>query len=160
MEIEIIQTSAYEDKLSPTREFGLILNRVLSVIKMVHWYTDIYDEHIILGKLYDDLSDLFDKLQEEIIICTKDSAIPFPSFGGVELPDNIGPDKEDVFTDCRNNLKYYHITTDAIKIILTSLELNNFISNVKSGIPNTIDDIMTRINKSNYLLEMIKHEKK
>jgi hypothetical protein len=45
---------------------------------------------------------------------------------------------------------------NAIRNILTSLEFNNYISSVKSGLNNTKEDILSRINKADYLLAMIK----
>jgi hypothetical protein len=34
---------------------------------MTHWFTNDYNTRIIIGNLYDNLSELFDTLMEEII---------------------------------------------------------------------------------------------
>ena len=79
MEIEIIQ-SIEPDNLQTTKNFAIILNRFVSNIKMCHWYANNYDLHIITGDLYNDLVELFDKLQEEIIGTCKEGNVSFPEF--------------------------------------------------------------------------------
>ena len=151
MEIEIITIN--EDPLKETKGFGIGLNKSLSNIKMVHWYSSRYERHIILGKLYDDLSDLFDKLQEEIIGTTNEYRVSFPMFESYfSNLDNISNTINENNEDC---LDCYYETVNIIKNVLTSLEFNNFITTVKSGINNTKEDIITRINKANYLLSMV-----
>ena len=151
MEIEVITTSAVESNLDPTRQFGIILNKSLSIIKMLHWYASNYNVHKILNNLYDDLSDLFDKLQEEVIgTCSEYNAL-FPVFNAnlFEI-ENI-----EEYRGNEHSMECYYDTVNKIKQILTSLEFNTYVSSVKSGINNTRDDIITEINKANYLLSMV-----
>ena len=152
MEIEIITTTAVENILDPTRNFGIILNKSLSIIKMLHWYASNYNVHKILNNLYDDLSDSFDKLQEEIIGTSAEYNVIFPSFSSMLFQlDNIDAYKGDSYS-----MDYYYQNVNNIKDMLTSLEFNNYISNVKSGLANTREDIISTINKANYLLSMVK----
>ena len=152
MEIEIITTTAVENVLDPTRNFGIILNKSLSIIKMLHWYASNYNVHKILNNLYDDLSDSFDKLQEEIIGTSAEYNVIFPSFSSILFQlDNIDAYKGDSYS-----MDYYYQNVNNIKDMLTSFEFNNYISNVKSGLANTREDIISTINKANYLLSMVK----
>ena len=151
MEIEIIRTQV-NDSLDSSRSFGIQLNKAVSVIKMLHWYVCDHNIHEILGDLYDDLTDLFDKLQEEIIGTSKEYNEIFPSFNSTLFQlENI-----DDYRDNETIMSYYNKTADDIKVILTSIEFNGYIANVKSGLNNTKEDILSRINKANYLLSMVK----
>lgn len=152
MQIEIIRTSE-EDPLTPTKRFGVFLNRTLSTIKMLHWYVNIYDVHVILGDLYEDLAELFDKLQEEIIGTIKYSNhLMFPDFqGGLIQDENFN-----TLVDDETVISHYYQTVDVVKEILTSFDFDAFVKDSKSGINNTKEDILTRINKTNYLLSLIK----
>jgi hypothetical protein len=153
MEIELITTSAVEDPLDTSRTFGVFLNKVTTVIKMTHWYAKDHNAHVILGDLYDDLSELFDKLQEEIIGTVQSDNAIFPMFSDIHIVDL---EDAQVFVGDHNSYVYYFDTVETVKNILTSLEFNNFVATVKSGIPNTREDIISRINKTNYLLSMVK----
>jgi DNA-binding ferritin-like protein len=151
MEIEIITTSAVETPLDPTKKFGIVLNNATSVIKMLHWYVLDHNVHEILGDLYNDLTDLFDKLQEEIIGTCKNSSVLFPLL-------NMEIDINDISAYINNEsiLNEFGNVSNAIKEVLTSLEFTNYISNVKSGINNTKEDIISTLNKAEYLLAMVK----
>jgi DNA-binding ferritin-like protein len=153
MQIEIIQISE-NDPLTPTKNFGVILNRTLSTIKMLHWYVKIYDVHVILGDLYDDLGELFDKLQEEIIgtVNERSSSIEFPNF----KIDIIQDENFNSYVDDETVISHYYQTVDVIKDILSSFEFDIFVKDSKTGLNNTKEDILTRINKTNYLLSLIK----
>jgi len=151
MEIEIITTSAVESPLDPTKKLGIVLNKATSVLKMLHWYILDHNAHEILGELYDDLTDLFDKLQEEIIGTSKGGNALFPL-----LEMQIPIDDISAYTNNQSIMDEYVNVMNAIRNILTSLEFNNYISSVKSGLNNTKEDILSRINKSDYLLAMIK----
>jgi hypothetical protein len=152
MEIEIITTTAVQSSLDPTRVFGIILNKATSTIKMLHWYVLDYNTHEILGDLYDDLTDLFDKLQEEIIGTSKEYSVTFPSFN----ISDIQLEHIEMYQDNQVIINYYYNLANLIKDMLTSLEFNNYVTSVKSGINNTKEDILSRINKTNYLLSMVK----
>jgi DNA-binding ferritin-like protein len=152
MEIDIITTTAVQSTLDPTRVFGIILNKATSTIKMLHWYVVDPNAHEILGELYNDLTDLFDKLQEEVIGTSMEYSIVFPSFNinGIQL-EHI-----EMYQNNQVIIDYYYNLANLIKDMLTSLEFNNYVTSVKSGINNTKEDILSRINKTNYLLSMIK----
>jgi DNA-binding ferritin-like protein len=152
MEIEVITTTAVESNLDPTRNFGIILNKAVSIIKMCHWYVCDHNAHEILGDLYDDLSVLFDKLQEEIIGTTKEYNSVFPMFNSTLIQlDHI-----EAYRENNTILDYYYNVANVTKQILTSMEFNQYITTVKSGLTNTKEDIISSINKANYLLSMIK----
>jgi hypothetical protein len=151
MEINVITTSAVSSSLDPTRVFGIILSKALSNIRMMHWFVLDHNAHEILGDLYSDLSDLFDKLEEEIIGTSKEYDVIFP----LHDVNCIKIDQIQVYQNNQSIIDCYFDVVNTIKNLLTSLEFNNYTNNVKSGIGNTKEEIISRINKSNYLLSMI-----
>jgi len=151
MEVTIITSTEYS--LDPTRYFGILLSKSLSVIHMLHWYAKDYNVHEILGDLYEDLDNLFDKFQEEIIGTSKQESVLFPSFS----PDSFTLDKPELFAgDHEEMMEVYHMTAVKLSAIFLSRELANYIDSVSSGLNNTKEDIISRINKANYLLGMIR----
>jgi DNA-binding ferritin-like protein len=138
--------------LDPTRSFGLALNKALSKIKMVHWYVMCYNAHKIIGKLYEDLSDLVDKLQEEIIGTSRNQNIIFPqiSCNLFELEDITQYQTQD-----KDIMSCYYDTTQKIQNMISSQEFDNYINSVSSGLNNTKEEILSAINKTNYLLSLI-----
>lgn len=151
MEINVITTSAVQSSLDPTRVFGIILTNALSNIRMMHWFVLDHNAHEILGDLYSDLSDLFDKLEEEIIGTSKEYDVIFP----LHDPACIKIHNIAAYQNNQSIIDHYFETVNGVKNLLTSLEFNNYTNNVKSGISNTKEEIISRINKSNYLLSMI-----
>lgn len=151
MDITIITTK--EDfSLDTTKYFGILLSKSLSIIHMVHWYIKNHNVHEILGELYEDLDGLFDKLQEEIIGTSQEQGKLFPSFSTESLTlDNVDQYPE----NNRDLIDTYYKTVVKITAILSSLEFINYIESVDSGINNTKEDILSRINKANYLLSMV-----
>jgi DNA-binding ferritin-like protein len=147
MQIEIIRTTE-NTNISSTVEFGKLLNNILSNIKMLHWYTTDYNVHIILGELYESLSQLFDNIQEEIIGTVKSNNVQFPSFNSNDVILN-DIDQES------NNVDCFFDYGEKIKNIFSSVDFNNFLNSTISGINNTKEEIISSINKSNYLLSMI-----
>ena len=82
---EVIITQVSVDRSSQpeidnTKNFGIILSEISSIIHLIHWYIPDINIHTLMGDLYEDLNGLFDKLQEEIIGTSKTQDIPFPSF--------------------------------------------------------------------------------
>ena len=149
----IQQNNIIIGSLDTTRQFATFLLRGLSSIQMIHWYTNDYNTHKIMGDLYDDLKELFDELQEEIIGTAKSSNVGFPQIQyATTCCCNETPKYKD---DNLNILNIYYDLYNSITNVLLCEELNSYISNVKSGIPNTIDGIITRLNKTNYLLSII-----
>jgi hypothetical protein len=152
MDITIIAKSV-EHTLDPTRYFGIVLSKSLSIIHMVHWYVTDFNIHQILGDLYGTLDDLFDKLQEEIIGSSKLQSVVFPSFS----PECLNLDDADQFKgDNCALIETYQKTSVKLTAILSSREFANYIDSVDSGINNTKEDILSALNKTSYLLSMIK----
>jgi DNA-binding ferritin-like protein len=144
MNLEIIKINKIDNNLETTKLFGLLLNNILSNIKMMHWYTDNYNVHKILGEDYDTLSDLFDKIQEEIIGTSKESQIIFPMINSNSL-DNI---------DYTNIIESYKNIVTHLKNNLNGLEFNNYLTSVSTGINNTKEEIISEVNKTLYLLSL------
>ena len=147
MQIEIIRTTG-NTNISSTVEFGKLLNNILSNIKMLHWYTCDYNVHLILGELYESLSQSFDNIQEEIIGIVKSNNVQFPTFNSNDVILN-DIDQES------NNVDCFFDYSEKIKNIFSSVDFNNFLNSTVSGINNTKEEIISSINKSNYLLSMI-----
>lgn len=151
MNIEIIKTSNLDSSLDSVRIFGIILNKTNSIVRMLHWFVTDYNAHEILGELYSDLNDLFDALQEEIIGTSKKCNVVFPKFNiTINQLENI-----DQYNDNENMIDVYYNLSDNIKCLLTSLEFNDYTTKVKSGINNTKEEIISRLNKTDYLLSML-----
>jgi DNA-binding ferritin-like protein len=153
MEIEIIKINSETDVLDSTREFGILLKQIQSYIHMVHWYSNDYQVHLIIGDLYESLDDLFDKLQEEIIGTSKIQNINFPKFTCNLNLNDINQFKGDI----QNIVNTYNSVAIFIKKILTSIEFNGYVTSVKSGINNTKEDIISTFNKTDYLLSLINY---
>jgi hypothetical protein len=151
MEIQII-TQKIENSFDNSKEFGLILMKTLTLLKMIHWYIDDYNSHRIFGKLYDKLNDLTDSLQEEIIGISKiNENTLFPKFninGFLSVTDS------DIF--CSTNLfEIYNSVYLELSGILTSSEFKSFISENRSGVNNTVEEILSTFNNANYLLSLV-----
>jgi DNA-binding ferritin-like protein len=140
------------NSLDTTREFGLFLNKLTSSIKMAHWYTQDYNIHKILGKLYDNLNNLFDKMQDEIIGTSKTSNVFFPKLN--LIVDNI--ESLENYQDDQKIINVFDQIKMTLKNLLCSLEFIQYVDSVQSGINNTKEEIISELNKTEYLLSMIK----
>lgn len=149
MEIEIIRISPKNN----TIDFAVFLNNFLNKVKILHWYTSNFDLHKILNEVYDNLNENFDKLQEEIIGTSNMYESKFPIFDFKSTQILI--DDYSFLNSDRDIVSFYKKITLEFKNILNSIEFNNYISSVQSGINNTKEDIMSEINKSLYLISMI-----
>lgn len=155
MEIQILKPQNLINSMDSNREFGIFLLKVQATIHAIHWYVLNYNAHKILGSLYEDIDELFDKLQEEIIGTCREYNVVFPKIN-FQIPI-LNLDDVCKFND--DNSQILNIYFDVVKeflTVLTSLEFNNFLTQVKSGIKNTVDEIISRFNKTNYLLSLIK----
>ena len=70
MNIEIVKINPekdvyFESSLDSVRNFGIILNKTSSIIKMLHWFIKDYNTHKIFGDLYSNLIELFDNDNDE-----------------------------------------------------------------------------------------------
>lgn len=155
MEIEIIKATSIEVEIpeqTNTKYFALFLLKSLSYLRLLHWYTDNFNYHSIVGELYESLDNLFDKFQEEIIGTSSNSNIPFPGFS----PDSINLDEIiETPTDLNSFLDCFQKTTTLLRAYLNSPELSNYIESVPSGLNNTKEEIISAINKATYLLNMV-----
>lgn len=144
------QTSV-QNTLDSVRTFGVFLNKSLSILRMTHWFTNDYNTHIIIGNLYDDLSELFDNLIEEIIGTTRQQGILFPvlSLNAIDS-DNISS------YSCESNIETFNKTCQLILANINSNEFKSYTDNIISGINNTREEIISKINKTNYLLSLVK----
>jgi DNA-binding ferritin-like protein len=148
MNITIISSTESPD-LGSTKYFGIVLNKALTIIRMLHWYVDDHNIHEILGSLYEDLNDLFDKFQEELIGTSFSENIPLPGFSPFCLDiENIDQFKEDI----GSVLEVYNQTAIKIIAMISSQEIGNYIASVQSGLNNTREEIISRFNKTSYLL--------
>lgn len=148
----VVCNSQIENSLDSTRNFGIALNKVLTSIKMVHWYTEDYNAHKILGNLYESLSDLFDNLQEEIIGTSKQQNKLFPQINFELDSDNI----QNYIPVNGINMETYYKSVQTLFYVLESSEFNAYVESVSSGINNIKEEILTSVNKTNYLLSMVK----
>lgn len=147
MEIEIIKIQTNNNTL----QFAHYLNNFLSNVKLLHWYTVNINLHKVLGEVYETTSDLFDKLQEEIIGISNIEKINIPF-----NKNNLNLFDESVLANDEMILKNYVIISSNIKDFLTCQDFKNYTSSIKSGINNTSEEIISSINKSLYLIDMIK----
>lgn len=143
--------SQIENSLDSTRKFGISLNKVLTTIKMVHWYTENYNAHKVLGNLYESLSDLFDNLQEEIIGTSRQQNKLFPQINFELDSDNI----QNYIPVNGVNMETYYKSVQTLFYVLESPEFKAYVESVSSGINNIKEEILTSVNKANYLLGLI-----
>jgi DNA-binding ferritin-like protein len=147
MNIEYIVSTDSIDTIT-IFDFCEYLNTVLSNIKMCHLFTDNYNFHKIFDKTYQKLSNIFDSLQEELIEIAFDKNFKINNPYKVSFIENCD------YYDC-----YYQSTQDLILSLSSNLDLN-FLSTLNhNGVQNIIDEIMSEINKSYYLLKMAKTSK-
>lgn len=124
------------------------LNDFLSDLKLCHLFTTNINLHKIYGDLYEALSDIFDKFEEEIIGLTKNNCNNFLS---KEFLDNFCQNRIVESSDDYKNT--YFSITDSLTNLLNTPELKTFIqSQEKSGLNNTLEEIYSSINKANYLI--------
>lgn len=139
--------------LDSVRNLGIFLNKCLLQIKMNHWFTEDYNAHQIIGNLYEDLDDLFDKLVEEIIGTSKSQGKLFPviNLAGLDI-DNL----TNYSTMNGENMNTFNKVCQTLLGLFCSHELNDYVQSVNSGINNTKEEIVSSINKSLYLLTLVK----
>ena len=157
MEIEITKISANLDTvdLRPIINFANLLNNILTNVRMCHWYTTNFNVHNITGDLYNSLNLLADQLQEEIIGSVKSSNILFPLFNTSEGVSDFS-DEEDCNIKEHGEVERVIFYIKLLTTILTSLPFQHYIEDCgPNGIKNTVDEIISQINKFLYLNDMI-----
>lgn len=109
------------------------LLQFLNQIKICHWQTDTYHEHIIFDDLYKDLSSSVDELVETLF--------------GQGYERNIQTDEQEIV------LANY----DSIDPLVFFDDFKNLLGNVKQKYPqqtNIVDTMIDNLNKSIYLLSL------
>jgi hypothetical protein len=104
--------------------------QLLMQLRVLHWKTKIYNQHIILGNLYEDLDELTDELIETLMGYTE-----------VDLETNI------------INIETY----DKIDLNKYFKNYIAFLINIKEEYPqqsNICDSMIDKINKTCYLLKL------
>lgn len=105
--------------------------RLLSIVRVVHWKTQSYSEHIALGDFYDRFSETLDKFVETWQGSTR-SRISTINIDSVEVTDSTNISKELKIVD--------EILTD--------------IDNVTTDVMNIRDELLGHLNKLKYLLTL------
>jgi len=151
MQIEIIKVNSLNTSNDSTKIFGLYLKKFQSYLHMLHWYSPNHNVHEILGEVYESIDGSFDKLQEEIIGTTRLNGAVFPMINNHLDVDELSQYGRDV---CQI-IEFYNKASSELKTILCSIDFNQFVTTVQSGINNTKEDIITTLNKGSYLLSMV-----
>ena len=107
-----------------------ILLKLRTIIKIYHWNTKIYKDHIISNDLLSDIDDLTDKLTEVLL--------------GLE---------EETIKNLNMNIDEIKNTDAFIKELKNFYEAISTLNIIKPEIKNIIDDINNSILKSIYLLK-------
>jgi len=121
-----------------------ILNTAVVQAKVYHFNLTLAGAHMHVGTFYDDLGELFDDLVEEYIGLNRVENPEYTlSFDPIQLLTLKQPDDTD-------EIKFYFYNVSvAIQKIKDSLGLE------LKTLNNTIDDILSRINKFLYQISLI-----
>jgi hypothetical protein len=125
------------------------MNDFLTGLKLCHLFTNNYNMHKIYGDTYDQLSSIFDNFQEELIGLFQNKTFSNENF--------INSFEFKVLEKENNNYieEYSQLKCNLINL-LTSKELQGIInSSESSGLNNTLEEIFSKINKTDYFLKML-----
>lgn len=131
-------------------DFSLYLCDVLSSLRILHWNSEDYNVHKILGDFYSTFDSTFDSLVEEIIGVSKITGLNF----------NVNSPKRDlnILKNClskEEQIKEIFCILESLENTIKGEEMLSFISSYnKNGINNTIDEILSISNKFKYLLSL------
>jgi hypothetical protein len=103
-------------------------------LKLLHWQTESYAEHIAFGNTYDTLDDLFDTLVE--------------TYAGKYQRPKFGKMQQLSFTD------YADVKIDAYIEEMVDFMSNAFIAEQDSELANIRDEIKAALAKLKYLLTL------
>jgi hypothetical protein len=150
IEITYITASNLPNIKSDIFLFCQKLNDFLTCIKLCHIFTNNYNTHKIYGDLYDDLSQNFDKFQEEIVGVSKSN---LDTFVNSSILNSL-----QFFINCKENQNYLEDYKQIKCQFLGIFQTKDFQDFLKlsqpSGINNTLEEIYSSINKADYLLSM------
>ena len=108
-------------------------------IRMYHWTTKIYNQHVISGKLYEKLDELFDKFVETYL-----GKYENLNYKKLKILSNYLSDKE--FIEFLKRFKQFLMSE--LEFILSSDDMKN------SDLKNIRDEILGEINQVIFLLKM------
>lgn len=115
-----------------------IIEEFLSIqqhIRVYHWTTSVYNQHVVSGELYEKLDSLFDKFIETFAGKYKIVFAPFTI--------SVSTNKNLLFS-----LKRFK------QFLMTDLELMLHSNNKNTDLKNIRDEILGEINKFTFLLKM------
>lgn len=147
-QIEIIKIK----KVNNTFILANYLNYILSTVKIMHWYTLNINLHEIFGDLYQNLNLSFDKLQEEIIGLNRQHIYLSINPNTVLINQSI----DEIIENDPLIIDFYKKMMSDFKNILCSDDFNSFINSSNSGLNNSKEEILSEINKSLYLISLVK----
>lgn len=139
-------------------QFVSHLNQIHSNFVSIHTLTENYEYHKIFGDLKDSLFDLLDTLQEEIIGIVKSCDYSLSVLPVIDV-DSLSIDVYQTFSDdVFDSLDSYKYNVNLLYSLITSVHMKEFLEScpTKNGIDNTLQEIYSLINKSDYLLKMVK----
>lgn len=147
-QLEIIKIK----KINNTFILANYLNYFLSNIKIMHWYTLNINLHEIFGNLYETLNPIFDKFQEEIIGLNRNDIYLNLNQNCFLIDNSI----DEIIENDSLIVDFYKKKVLDIKNILSSDDFNNFLEFSNSGLNNSKEEILSELNKSLYLISLIK----
>lgn len=119
----------------------MIITRLLQLvnqIRILHWQTTAYSQHVAFGKIYDDLSDLIDEYVEIFI----------GKYGMIKNKDGFNLKLSDIENINTNSF------LDEYCDFLTSEFVENLDETKDSDLLNIRDEILALLNKLKYLLTL------
>lgn len=117
-------------------EKELLINilQISNQLKVLHWQTDQYSEHMAFGATYDSLDDKFDLLIESY-----SGKYQRPKFGGIT----------EVKISDYSNIKIDAFISDSIEFFA-----DTFMAEKDAELANVRDEIITDLQKLKYLLSL------
>lgn len=114
-----------------------VLLTLQNQLRILHWHTDSYAEHKALGKAYENLDDLIDQLIE----------VHIGKYGKFDLENGLEIKLQDYAPGRPQDL--IHSAEVAVKQLRAKFE-----SDDATNLSNIIDEILTVLNQTSYLLTL------